>query len=104
MKYIRDRTLVNRNILFAAFILLAVTVAGSSLGSTLAQGTGDWAIGQAQQAVKERITNQEGGRNPTVLFNSDAQTEFRSNAGVRVHGTGTFSRNSDSRNNYSRNN
>jgi len=97
MKYIRDRTLVNRNILFAAFILLTVILSSNSLGITLAQGSGEWAIGQAQQAVRERITNQEGGRGPNVLFNSDAQTEFRSNAGVRVRGTGTFSRNGDSR-------
>ncbi len=103
MKYIRDRTLVNRTMLFAAFTLLALILAGSSL-SIVAQGSGEWAITKAQQAVRERITNREGGRDTTVLFNNDAQTDSKLNRDVRVRGTGTFSRNNNSRNNNSRNN
>jgi hypothetical protein len=77
--------------------LLVLILASGSLRSALAQGWGDWAIDQAQRVVREQITRREGGRNPTVVFNSDAQTEFISNRGVRVRGTGAFSRNNDPR-------
>ena len=89
--------MVNRNTFFAAFALLTVILASGGLSRVLAQGWGDQAIDQAQRAVRERITSREGGRNPTVVFNSDAQTEFISNRGVRVRGTGAFSRNNDRR-------
>src|SRR4030095_14303119 len=95
MKNIGVSTLANRNIFFAVFMLLALSLAGGasgSLSSVLAQGSGDRAIDQAQRAVREQITSREGGRNPTVVFNSDAQTEFIWNRGVRVRGTGDFSR------------
>lgn len=110
MKNVRVSTSVSRRTLFAAFTLLVVILASDSLGGVLAQGskdrTGsrDWAIVRAQQAVRERITGREGGHDPTVLFNRDAQTEFKSNREVRVRGTGTFSRTNDSRNNNPRNN
>jgi Protein of unknown function (DUF3011) len=97
MKNIGVSTLVNRNTFFAAFALLALILASGGLSRVLAQGWGDRAIDQAQRAVRERITSREGGRNPTVVFNSDAQTEFISNRGVRVRGTGAFSRNNDRR-------
>jgi DUF3011 family protein len=95
MKNIGVSTLVNRNKSFAVFALLTVILASSGLSRVLAQDSGDRAIDQAQGAVRERITSREGGRNPTVVFNSDAQTEFISNRGVRVRGTGAFSRNND---------
>jgi hypothetical protein len=97
MKNIEVSALVNRNTFFAAFTLLTVIFASGSLGSALAQGSGDRAIDQAQRAVRERITSRLGGRNPTVVFNRDAQTEFILNRGVRVRGTGAFSRNNDPR-------
>jgi hypothetical protein len=97
MKNIEVSTLVKRNTFFAAFALLALILASGSLSSALAQGWGDRAIDQAQRVVREQITRREGGRNPTVVFNSDAQTEFISNRGVRVRGTGAFSRNNDPR-------
>jgi Protein of unknown function (DUF3011)/YMGG-like Gly-zipper len=79
--------------LFAVFTLLAVVSAGGSLGLT--QGSGDRAIDQAQRAVREQITSREGGRDLMAHFNNDARTEFKSNAEVRVRGTGAFSRNND---------
>jgi Protein of unknown function (DUF3011)/Ricin-type beta-trefoil lectin domain len=97
MKNIEVSALVNRNTFFAAFALLALILASGGLSSVLAQGWGDRVIDQAQRAVREQITSREGGRNPTVIFNSDAQTEFIWNRGVRVRGTGAFSRNNDSR-------
>jgi hypothetical protein len=97
MRNIGVSTLVKRNTFFAAFALLALILASGGLSRVLAQGWGDQAIDQAQRAVRERITSREGGRNPTVVFNSDAQTEFISNRGVRVRGTGAFSRNNDPR-------
>ena len=100
MKNIGVSTLVNRNTFFAVFVLLAVILAGGasdSLRSVLAQDSGDRAIDQTQQAVRQQIVSREGGRKPTVLFNSDAQTEFTSYGGVRVRGTGVFSHNNDSR-------
>ena len=97
MKNIEVSALVNRNTFFAAFALLALILASGSLGRVLAQGSGDRAIDQAQRAVREQITSREGGRNPTVVVNSDAQTEFISNRGGRVRGTGAFSRNNDPR-------
>ncbi len=97
MKNIEVSTLVKRNTFFAAFTLLALILASGSLSSALAQGSGDRAINQAQRAVRERITSREGGLNPTVVFNSDAKTEFIWNRGVRVRGTGAFSRNNDPR-------
>jgi len=76
----------------SAFALLAVILAGASLSTIQAQGSGDRTIDQAQRAVRQRIISQEGGRNLTVLFNTDARTDFRSRTAVRVRGTGTFSR------------
>jgi hypothetical protein len=97
MKNIGVSALVNRNKFFAALALLALILASGGLSRVLAQGLGDQTIDQAQRAVRERITSREGGRNPTVVFNSDAQTEFISNTGVRVRGTGAFSRSNDLR-------
>jgi len=102
MKNIEVSTLANRNTFFAAFALLTLILASGSLNSALAQGWGDRAIDQAQRVVREQITRREGGRNPTVVFNSDAQTEFISNRGVRVRGTGAFSYNNDPRYNNDR--
>jgi len=84
---------MSRGMFCAVFTLLAVVIASGSPG--LAQGSGDRAIDQAQRAVREQITSREGGRNLTAHFNSDARTEFKSNAEVRVRGTGVFSRNND---------
>src|SRR6185295_20383427 len=51
----------------------------------------------------QRIVSQEGGRNVTVSFNTDAETDVRSRSSVRVRGTGTFSRPNESRYGSSRN-
>jgi len=99
MKNIEVSTLVNHNTFFAASTLLTIILASGGLSGVLAQGSGDRPIDQTQRAVRERITSREGGRNPTVVFNSDAKTEFIWNRGVRVRGTGAFSRNNDPRNN-----
>ncbi len=96
MKNIRVRTLVHRNILFAGFILLAVVVTSGSPSKSLIQ-QGNRAIEQAQQAVRAQITSREGRRNPTVQFNNDAQTEYQSNAEVRVRGTGILLQNNNGR-------
>jgi ricin-type beta-trefoil lectin protein len=88
------RNNVIRNVVLSAFALLAVIVAGGSLTAVMAQDFGNRAIDQAQRAVRQRIISQEGGRNVTVLFNTDAQTDSRSRTEVRVRGTGSFSRNS----------
>ncbi|MEK6300565.1 MAG: RICIN domain-containing protein [Acidobacteriota bacterium] len=94
-----------RKMLLPAFALLAVVLAGGSLSAVLAQqGSEDRAIDQAQRAVRQRIITQEGGRNLTVLFNTDAQTDVRSRTAVRVRGTGSFSRTNDSRYTSSRDN
>lgn len=90
------KNIVIRNVVLSAVALIAVILAGGSL-SVLAQGSGNRAIDQAQRAVRQRIISQEGGRNLTVLFNTDAQTDSRSRTEVRVRGTGSFSRNTDSR-------
>src|SRR6266542_6558676 len=95
MKNIEVSILMKRNTFFAAFALLALILASGSLSSVLAQGSGDRAIDQAQRAVREQITSREGGRNLMAHFNSDVRTEFKSNAEVRVRGTGVFSRNND---------
>jgi hypothetical protein len=100
MKDIGVRTWVIRNLLLAACTVLL----SGSLRPVVAQGSGDWAIAQAQRAVRQQITNREGGRGSTVSFNNDAQTEARANAAIRVSGTGTFSNNNDARNNAARNN
>ncbi|MEK6323285.1 MAG: RICIN domain-containing protein [Acidobacteriota bacterium] len=98
------KNIVVRNMVLSAFALLAVILAGGSLSTVLAQDSDDRAIDQAQRAVRQRIVSQEGGRNLTVLFNTDAQTDFKSRTEVRVRGTGTFSRNNDSRYSNSRDN
>jgi hypothetical protein len=100
MENIRSRTLMNSSMFCAVFTLLTIVIASGSLG--LAQGSRDRAIDQAQRAVREQIMSREGGRNLMAHFNSDARTEFKSNAEVRVRGTGVFSRNNDekSRNFY----
>jgi len=98
------KNIVVRNMVLSAFALLAVILTGGSLSTVLAQRSEDRAIDQAQRAVRQRIIRQEGGRNLTVLFNTDAQTDFKSRTEVRVRGTGSFSRNNDQRYNDSRNN
>ncbi len=95
MKNMEVRTRLYRSRFFAVFTLLAVLLASGSLNQSLAQDSRDGAIGQVQQAVRERITSREGGRDLLVRYNNDAQTEFKSNAQVRVRGTGDFSRNND---------
>ena len=98
MKNIRVRTMVHRNILFAVFILLAVVVASGSPSKPLIQPrSGNRAIEQAQQAVREQITSREGRRNPIVQFNNDAQTESQSNATVLIRGTGILLQNNNGR-------
>jgi len=97
---------VVRNIALSAFGLLAIILACGSLSTVLAQGSpgrvrggfsDSRAIDQAQRAVRQRIVSQEGGRNLTVLFNTDAHTDFESRTEVRVRGTGSFSRANDRR-------
>jgi hypothetical protein len=92
------------NMVLSGFALLAVLLAGGGLSPVEAQGSQDRAIDQAQRAVRQRIISQEGGRNLTVVFNTDAQTAFRSRTEVRVNGTGSFSRNNDPRYGNSRDN
>jgi len=92
------------NIVLSAFALLAVMLAGGSLSTVQAQGSQDRAIDQAQRAVRQRIISQEGGRDLTVVFNTDAQTAFRSRTEVRVNGTGSFSRTNGQRYGDSRDN
>ena len=95
MKNIGFHTSVSRNMLFAAFILLMAVIATGGLTTGLAQGSGGSAIDQTQRAVKDQIMSREDGRDLIVRFNSDARTEFKSNAQVRVRGTGIFLRNND---------
>jgi hypothetical protein len=98
------KNIVVRSVVLSAFALLAVVLGGGTLSAVLAQNSGDRTIDQAQRAVRQRIISQEGGRNLTVLFNTDARTDFRSRMEVRVRGTGSFSRNNDSRYGNSRDN
>jgi hypothetical protein len=98
------KNIVVQKMVLSAFALLAVVLAGGVGSTVLAQGSGDRAIDQAQRAVRQRIISQEGGRNVSVLFNTDAQTDLRSRNEVRVSGTGSFSRNNDSRYSNSRDN
>lgn len=97
------KNIVSRSTVLSGITVLGVLLAGGSLSTVLGQGSegqgSDRAINQAQQAVRQRIISQEGGRrNLTVLFNTDAQTDFKSRTELRVSGTGSFSRTVDSRN------
>ncbi len=105
MKKVRNYILANRTGLLATLALLAVMLTSVGLSPVLAQqNSEDRAINQAQQAVRNQIINREAGRGQTVRFNSDTQTESRSNSQVFVRGTGSFSNNSNARNNNARNN
>src|SRR5688572_32515051 len=95
MKRIGTDTSTRRRVWFAAMTVLAGVIASGSL--VVAQGSTDRAIDQAQRAVQERIASQQGGRDLTVQFARDAQTEFPSNAQVRVRGTGNVVRATDGR-------
>ena len=86
---------IGQRILLAAFTLMVVVLSGSSMSRSMAQGSMDWTINEAQRSVRERITSREGGRDLNVRFNNDARTEYKSNTEVRVSGTGAFSRNND---------
>jgi hypothetical protein len=81
-------------VLLAAIALLASVIAASS--QSLAQGSEDRVIDQAQRAVRERVTDREGGR-LIVRFERDARTDSGSSADVRVRGTGLLLRGSDGR-------
>jgi len=70
---------------------LAVVIGSVSLG--WAQDSNDWAITQAQRAVRERIADQE--HNVTVQFARDARTESSSNTNRRVRGSGSVVRSND---------
>ena len=83
------RTSPSRCTLFA--LVLAVVVGSSSLGA--AQGSDDWAIDDAQRAVRERLMTQD--RNVTVQFAHDARTESASNTNRRVRGSGSVVRGTD---------
>ena len=95
MENIGVHTSVSRNMLFAGFIVLMAVIATRGLSTGLAQGSSSSAIDQTQRAVKEQIISREHGRDLIVRFNSDARTEFKSNAQVRVRGTGIFARNNN---------
>lgn len=73
------------------FAVVLAAVIGSSLG--LAQGTSDWAVDQAQRAVRDRMAMQN--RSVTVRFAADARTESPSDTKRRVRGSGTGVRSSD---------
>lgn len=75
--------------------LAAFVIASGSVG--FAQNADDRAVGQAQQAVTQRIASQESGGAVAVRFGNDARTEFPSNTTVRVRGTGNVVRNTDGR-------
>jgi hypothetical protein len=94
MKRIATSTSIHRRVWFAAVAVLGAVASGSLV---LAQGSTDRAIDQAQRAVQERITSQQGGRDLTAQFARDAQTEFPSSAQVLVRGTGTVIRATDGR-------
>ena len=99
MKNVGVCIVTNRTRLFAAVALLALIVATGSQSKGSSQSSGDWAIGQAQRAVREQIVNREGGRNQNVWFSGDAQTESRPNSQVLVRGTGSFSQNNNENDN-----
>jgi hypothetical protein len=88
MERIGLKTSMRRCTMFAA--LLAVVIGSSGLG--VAQGSDDWAIDQAQRAVRERMASREGERDVAVRFRSDARTESSSNTNLRVRGTGSVLR------------
>lgn len=100
---------VTRRVLVATCILLAVTLANGRASNVSAQGSGNWVVAQAQQAVRQQINIQERSQNrgqynnrtAAIRFNNDVQTEARSNYGILVRGTGTSSTNNSS---YNRNN
>ena len=93
MKPTGIRSSMDRRILLAAVTVLVGVIAGGSL--SLAQGSEDRAIDQAQRAVSQRIASQDGDRDVTVEFGRDARTEFASNTDIRVRGTGTVTRSAD---------
>ena len=96
MANIGVHTSVSRNMLFSVIIvLMAVIAVTGGLSTGLAQDLSSSPIDQTQRAVKEQIISREDGRDLIVRFNSDARTEFKSNAQVRVRGTGIFARNND---------
>ena len=102
IKNMRMCDLVTCRMLFGACTLFALVLACGSLTTVSAQGSGSWAITQAQEAVRQRINNRERGNNQAIRFNRDTQTEVRSSTVVHVSGTGTFSDNSGSYNNAGR--
>jgi hypothetical protein len=96
MKRLETSTSIHR-IWFAAVIVLAGVIASGSVAWAQAQSSTDRAIDQAQRAVRDQIASQTGGRDLTVEFDRDARTEFPSNTQVRVRGTGSVTRRTDTR-------
>jgi hypothetical protein len=78
-------------------ILLLFAFAYASAPATHAQFTQgqrrfDRAIERVQDAVRDRIRNERGGRNETVTFNNDAQRVPMTNNQTGVRGTGVYQR------------
>jgi hypothetical protein len=91
---LRTRSHVH-SVLLAGVALLASMIAGVS--PSLAQGSTDRVIDQAQRAVRERVADREDGRDLIVRFDREVTTDSRSNADVRVRGTGSVLRGGEGR-------
>lgn len=86
-------TRISRMLLGLAAVLLAHGLASSARaqGIRIEQ---DAAVLRVQSAVRERILREQGGREPIVSFNYDAQRYQVANNQIGVRGTGLYRRNS----------
>jgi hypothetical protein len=89
MKRIDTRTSMARCALVNT--ALAIVIGSGSL--VVAQSARTWAVDQAQRAVREQMTSDDG--DIALRFNNDARTDSSSNNRSRVRGSGTAVRDCD---------
>src|SRR5262245_22386549 len=77
--------------------LLIIVLATLSPSSTDAQRNSNYTIEKAQQALRDKLLREVGGRDPLVIFNDDVDRFVVSRSQSGVRGSGVFIRNFEGR-------
>ena len=84
----RAQAVLSRVLVLLALACVSATAARAQIGQETLRL--DRAVERVQEAVRERITNERGGREANITFNNDAQRFPVSTSQVGVRGTGVY--------------